>query len=366
MKGWMLASVLAIVVRPSAAGAAVPRVTGAAALGAAAHVALRAPHQEPPLFSSHDVVRVTLTADLEALEGDRRESPDRPGVLTLADGTARTVEIPVTVRTRGSFRRDRANCSFPPLRLDFEDAPTQGTVLEGQTTLKLVSSCHPERSSYDELVLKEYLAYRSVRIVTDRAFGVRLLEVTFADAGGRRPPRTRPAFVIEDADALARRLDATSFDLEEGKNLPVSAFDPLSLAHAGVVEYMLGGTDWSDVAGHNVEIFDRGGVAVAVPYDFDMTGLVDPPYATTNPAYGLSSVRERYYRGWCQNPLVTRAVLDAFRGARMEILELWASYPGLSDETRGRAIRYLEDFFSDIESDDGAQRRFLRDCRSPG
>ena len=77
----------------------------------------------------------------------------------------------------------------------------------------------------------------------------------------------------------------------------------------------------------------------------------------------LSSVRERYYRGWCTSPPVTRAVLDAFRGARPEILELWSSFPLLADDTRARAIRYLEDFFADIETDELAERRVFRDCR---
>ncbi len=304
--------------------------TACSAAHAAASTGRRQTRQEAPLFTAHEALAVTLTADLEALDGDRRASPDRPAVITLGDGSSGTVEIPLTVRTRGNFRRDPANCSFPPLRLDLTGAPTAGTVLEGQGELKLVSSCRPERRSYDELVLEEYLAYRSVVAVTDQAFRVRLLEMTFVDVEGRRPAQTRPAFLLEAADALAARLGVGVFDLEEGKTLPPSAFDPVSLVRAGVVEYMLGGTDWSAEAGHNVEILDRGGVAVAVPYDFDMTGIVDPPYATINPDFGLSSLEERYYRGWCGSPVVTRGVLDAFRTARSEILGLWASRHALS------------------------------------
>jgi len=352
MRSWILAAFLARAVAP------LPAWCAPVAVGAAG--------QDPPLFSSHDPLALTLTADLEALDGDRRASPDREALLSFADGVGNTVELPIIVRTRGSFRRDPANCSFPPLRLDLAGVATGGTVFEGQGELKVVSSCRPERSSYDELVVKEYLAYRSVLLITDHAFRVRPLALTLVDREGREPAQTRPAFLIEADDALASRLGATVFDLEEGKNLPASAFDPISLVRAGLVEYMVGGTDWSDVAGHNVEILDRGGVAVAVPYDFDMTGLVDPPYATTNPDFGLSSVRERYYRGWCQSRPATRAALDAFRSAREEILGLWASYPALAADTRARATRYLEDFFTDIETDERAEQRVLRDCRSAG
>ena len=43
------------------------------------------------------------------------------------------------------------------------------------------------------------------------------------------------------------------------------------------------------------------GVLVPIPYDFDATGIVNPPYAL--PAAGLSirNVRVRLYRGQCRD-----------------------------------------------------------------
>ncbi|MDX1494145.1 MAG: FAD:protein FMN transferase [Longimicrobiales bacterium] len=318
--------------------------------------------QATPLFASHDPLAVTLTADFTALRGDRDESPDRPGTLIVADEDGRTREIPVEVRTRGAFRLDPSNCSFPPLRLDVDGDAAFGTPFEGQDDLKLVSSCRPGRASYEELVVKEYLAYRSVGVVTDASFRVRLLEATFVDTGGDRED-TRVAFLVEEDEALARRLGAVVFDLEEGRNLPAQAFDPVSRMTNAIAQYMLANPDWSDVAGHNVEILDRGGVALAIPYDFDFSGVVDAPYATAPPEYQLASVRERYYRGWCENPVVTSQVMDRFRAAREGILQLWRSEEMLSAETRARSVSFLEDFFEAIEDVERAQRRFLRDCR---
>jgi len=221
-------------------------------------------------------------------------------------------------------------------------------------------------------VVKEYLAYRSVDAVTDASFGVRLLEASFADRGAGaeedtdEEPQPRLAFVIEDDDALAARLGATVYDLEEGKILPASAFEPVSRMTNAVAQYMVGNPDWADVAGHNVEILDRGGAALAVPYDFDFSGVVDAPYATPPPEYRLDSVRERYYRGWCENALVTAEVLARFRASRQEVLRRWRTEGRLSTAARSRAMRYLEEFFDDIETDDRAERRFLRDCRLLG
>ena len=129
-------------------------------------------------------------------------------------------------------------------------------------------------------------------------------------------------------------------------------------------EYMVGNPDWSDVAGHNVELLERAGAAVVVPYDFDFSGLVDAPYAFPPEALGLSSVRERVYRGWCANPVITAAALQRYRSAEADVLSLWRNDPLIDDDTRRRAISYLESFYDAIETDERARRRFLRDCRA--
>ena len=98
---------------------------------------------------------------------------------------------------------------------------------------------------------------------------------------------------------------------------------------------------------------------------FDSSGIVDAPYATFNPDLGIRSVRERRYRGLCSNAFLTGLVLDDVRAGRDETLRLGAEEPGLDDNTRARAIGYLESFYEDIETNERAQRRFLRDCRSP-
>lgn len=313
------------------------------------------------LFRVAEPLALTIFADFEALDGDRRSSPERPARFVATIGSSE-IELEGRVRTRGQFRLDPAHCSFPPLRLEV-DARSDPTVLDALDDTKLVSSCRPGRGRYDELVILEYLAYRSYQRVADDAFGVRRLDATFFDTSGRRDPARRPAFVIEEDDALAERRGSVVFELEDGMNLPAVAFDTRALVTTAVFQYMIGNTDWSDVAGHNVEILDRGGTATVVPYDFDSSGIVSAPYATFDPDLGISSVRERVYRGWCANDFVVGVVLERFRSEREGTLALWSAEPGLSDETRRDAIRYLESFYDDIETDERARRRFLRDCR---
>ena len=37
---------------------------------------------------------------------------------------------------------------------------------------------------------------------------------------------------------------------------------------------------------------------IPLPYDFDMTGWVNPSYATVNTTLGINSVQDRKYRGF--------------------------------------------------------------------
>ena len=280
-----------------------------------------------------------MAVDVTALRGDRRASPDRPATFTLtrlggsdtpvgisaADSAA--IEVSGEVRTRGAFRLDPSNCSFPPLRIDVDGVAT-GTALEGQDDVNLVSSCRPGRPSYDRLVRPEYLVYRTYALLSDVGFRTRWVEITFVDEGGGEPPSTRPGFLIEDDDALAERIGAVVFELEPGTNLPPSGLDPTSMTTTAVFEYMIGNADWSDVAGHNVELFERDGVAVVVPYDFDFSGLVDAPYAVPRrrcawPPCGSGSIaagaRIPWSRPRCWSASARQSVPCSSCGARMRV-----------------------------------------------
>ncbi len=337
-----------------AAGVAILSTTGPQA----------SPRDTVPLFASDAPLELTLEADFRQLRRDRRgETPERPARVRVVGSDGDTVTLPARLRTRGNFRRDPANCSFPPLRLNLEKGATEGTPFAGQDKLKVVGVCRPNRRSYEQLVLLEYLTYRAYALLTEASFRTRLARVTYVDTSGEDEPFTRYAFFIEDDDALASRMGATAFELEEGKNLPPQYFDPVSSARMAIFQYMIGNTDWSDVAGHNIQILDMGGVAVPVPYDFDFSGLVDAPYAVPDPDLGIRSVRERLYRGWCWPGLDVGPILEEYRTARSGILGLFQTVPDLDDGERGRAVRYLEAFFEEIETDARAQRTFLRDCR---
>ena len=67
-------------------------------------------------------------------------------------------------------------------------------------------------------------------------------------------------------------------------------------------EYMIGNTDWSVPAYHNIKLMqDRKNpesIPFAVPYDLNHCGFVNAPYAVPPEELGIETVKDRMYRGF--------------------------------------------------------------------
>ena len=77
----------------------------------------------------------------------------------------------------------RGALHHPPLFVSFGDETARGTLFEGQTMLPLTTHCR-DSSSYEQYVLKEYLAYRIYNLLTDKSLRVRLARVRTATPAG--------------------------------------------------------------------------------------------------------------------------------------------------------------------------------------
>ena len=93
------------------------------------------------------------------------------------------------------------------------------------------------------------------------------------------------------------------------------------------------------------------GTVIPIPYDFDFSGFVNPPYATPPEELHISDVRQRYFRGYCVHNAQSAAVAAQMRAARPQLLATLASTPGLDAKSLSRAQNYLNGFFNDIGTD---------------
>ena len=319
-----------------------------------------------PLFASDEVLQVTLTGPLQVLSRDRDTQPEeRPGTLSYIDDSGVERQFDVMIRPRGNSRRDRDVCTFPPLRLNFSKPDVDGTLFDKQNILKLVTHCRSP-AAFQNFVLKEYLAYRILNVLTDASFKVRLLKVSYVDSDRNRDPLVRYGFVIEHKKRLAKRLGLQTSDIAA---VEPGQLDPEQASIAELYQYLVSNTDYSFIRGpegeaccHNAILLEKeGGVFLPVPYDFDRTGLVDPPNGLPDEALGQRNFRERLFRGFCYAEPVREAALDKTRASKPAIMTLIESQPDLSVSHRKRALDFVEDYFR-IVDDERLRERALR-CR---
>ena len=317
------------------------------------------------LFQSTDPLTFTLTANFNAVNRDRDENSTKrfPATLGVAGDNGKSHDVKVTLGTRGHFRLRQTSCSFVPLRVEFDRQTASGTVFDGQKALKLVTHCR-ENNAYEQYTMREYLVYRIYNLLTPRSFRARLAKASYVDAASGKLLTSRYGMFLEDDDDVARRMEGRIAELF---NARFNELDAESQTLMFVFEYMIGSTDLSVIKLHNVRLVqDRARTLYPVPYDFDLSGLVDTSYALVDKRLGIASVRERLYRGPCRTPAQLEPVLEKFRAVRPQVLALYDSVPDLDPGYRRDARKYLEEFYSLIDRPDRVKKALIDGCAREG
>ena len=319
------------------------------------------------LFASHEPLAFTLTADFRAIDKDRDPQSTRrfPGVLTLA--TQGAAPIAVQLGTRGNSRLNVRTCDFPPLRVDFPKqdgkSAVKGTVFAGQETLKLVTH-YWASSTFDQYLLREYLVYRIFNVMTPRSFRARQAVVTYVDSTNGKRIEARPGIFIEEDGDLARRMGGRVVDLLRSQ---ARDLDPDAATTMAILQYMVGNTDYSIYALHNMKLVQTpalGRLLIPVPYDFDMTGLVNPYYAGVDKRLAIATVRDRLYRGPCRTMEELEPLLAVFRARQPDVLALVDALPGLRGGDRRDVRTFLNEFYETLARPGRVKRAFIDGCRS--
>lgn len=318
--------------------------------------------QPKPLFAASDPIHIVIQAPLSGLIHSRSDAVVQ-GTLTDPNGQA----LPVALSVRGITRRATDVCDFPPLRVQFSPAPPPTSLFAGQKKLKLVTHCR-NGASFQQYVLLEYSVYRMYNLLTPHSFRVRLANIDYLGADGR-PIISRVGYFLEDLSDLAKRNGMK--ETHAPTMIPETDLNPTDAARYALLQHMISNHDWSMRAGpagrnccHNAELIGPlgPGTTIPVPYDFDFSGFVNAPYATTPEQLHISSVRERVYRGYCIDNSQVIEVARQMREARPQMIAAVTSTPGLDPNTANKAISFLDGFFADIATDETVNSRLLRRC----
>jgi hypothetical protein len=310
------------------------------------------------LFDVTTPLHLNLSADFGALARDRGErKQDHPGVLAFATDEGDSVRLDVTLRTRGHYRL--RSCQYPPLKVAFAPGSTSRTIFAHQNALKLVVQCRGGRR-WGDYLLEEYLLYRVFDLVAERSFRVRLVDVTYLEPGVKHPSEMRRGFFVEDDDRMAHRYHA---DVFEQPGVGQEETDSAQMNLLAVFEYLAGNTDWSVGGLHNIVLIrDSTNVVYPVPYDFDWSGVIAPPYAFPDSRLGIHTVRERLFRAGCRTPEQLAPVFARFNERREAIAALYRGEEGLDPERVKQALDYFDEFYRTINDPRAARRAFSVNC----
>lgn len=318
-------------------------------------LARRIDAQNRKLFQDGPPLEFTLTSEFNLINSERTPNNLKqfPGVLTVGGA-----DISVKLGSRGHLRLKTQTCDFVPIKVQFP-RELDGTIFEGQTTLKLGTHCRSEQES-DQYVTREYLAYKLANLVTPLSFRARLARGTYVDTRSKKKISTHSALFLEHESDVARRLGGREVKLP---HMLFNEFDKDALTTMMMLEYMLGNIDYSIWALHNVVIVqDKTRKFFPVPYDFDLSGMVHPPYLAPDPRLFQRSGTERLYRGPCRTLEQFIAAAEPFRAHQVEMMAAIDSVSELSGAHRREMRDYLESFFRRIATPESIKKTFVDGC----
>ncbi|HRI62329.1 MAG TPA: hypothetical protein PK228_21460 [Saprospiraceae bacterium] len=283
----------------------------------------------------------TLELDLTDLINNKNTKTYFPGSLTTADGKMLKVEA----RSRGKFRR--RICDIPPLKLKFSKKELKAKGLDTLNEMKLVVPCFDDPQGED-LLLREYVAYRMFERLSPYSVRARLIKVIFRDKHVEEARKPVYCLLVEHEEQIAARLQGT---IVQEYGLKADTLQTDQAALTSVFEYMIGNTDWGLADVRNVYQFKSAPDQKInlIPFDFDFAGLVNAPYAVPKTDSGLKNVRERRLLAEGIPAAALRQAAEKIKSAQADIMAMCAA-GYLSKNTAKEMTHYMESFFQNIDN----------------
>jgi len=312
------------------------------------------------LFESDELLEITLKFDITTFKRKRSDTEYLDAVISYVSDTQDTIIQNIKVRARGEFRR--TFCDFPPVHLNFRLKDSIGSEFRGIDKLKLVPYCKP---GYEDYVLREYLVYKLYNVLTDYSLRVRLLRINFINsAKPDAKPLTQFGFVIEPVSVFEKRTGSTEVKTKISQRMVREEM----MNRVAIFNYMIGNTDWSVPAMHNVIIFSQPhtgpkDLGTIVPYDFDFSGIVNAEYAHPFESLPIKSIRERLYLGLCRSEESFKKSLSEFLEKKEEFYKVINSFPYLREKSKKDMIMFLSGFFHDFDRKNTIVYKLINDCK---
>mgnify|MGYP000859374229 CR=1 FL=1 len=307
--------------------------------------------QTTPLFEEQDLLTLKLKFSIKNVKYNTNDSTYLNSILYYKNASLAWDSLDVKLRARGQHRRE--NCYFTPLKLKLKKSSAKGTVFKGNEKLKVVLPCSANSTSNDYIV-KEYLAYKLYEIISPYHFKTRLVDIELIQEKGQRSKtHFLKGILIEDIDKVEKRFNAREY-----KRLihPFAQDDRYSI-NLAFFQYLIANTDFSTHFQHNVKLLFIDTKYISIPYDFDMSGLVNTNYSAVSGIDNLSRkiqyVTQRLYKGYKRDPLLFEETRQYFLSHKNEILN---TIDGLNEffinqNQIPKTKKFLMEFYDILEND---------------
>ena len=310
-------------------------------------------------FKDEGLIEITLTTDIRKLQSSKGDEVYQDASVNFRFPDSSVIDEKIRVAARGHFRREL--CNIPPLLLNFHNSTSPKLFSLGK--LKLVIGCGSNTDD-EQLVLKEYLAYKIYNLIEGKSFRVRLVRVNYREANGKLKPFSQYAFFVEDDNDMAERNGCEKRD--KAQYLTEST-DREMMTKVAVFEYMISNGDWSVPGNHNIKLIftkKEQSLPIAVPYDFDHSGFVNAGYAVPNELLGTETVTERVYRGFPRKMEELQATFGIFRNKKESIISLINNFALLSSRSKKVLVSYINEFYETINDKRQVQNIFIDNART--
>lgn len=315
------------------------------------------------VFDADTPLPIQLSLSIKKIRKTTNDSTYVPILFSYAGKSDEWQSIGAQIRKRGNFRLK--TCYYPPLKIKMSKKAVVNTPFSENRKFKMVTPCFRDESAND-FVLKEFIAYKLYELLSPYHFKTRMLTIDFEELRSKKSKRkSMKGFLIEDIDDVSKRLAAREL---KRKVHPLEQDARISIINA-FFQCMIGNTDFSTGYQHNQKLIFKNGESYPIPYDFDMSGLVNPPYAIVSKIQGrqlpIEKVTQRLYRGFVRDRSEIFEVRRLFLNKKTQLLKVIDTYkPYFDNASKHQDCKdFVAGFFKTVEDDNTFERMILDNLR---
>lgn len=312
------------------------------------------------LFQSDSILKLTIKLHINEVTHDLETRDEHEAILSYSDNNNVASTHNIKVKVRGKSRSSPDLCTFPPLELNFKKNKTENSLFEGQNKIKLVTHCS-QNSEFRRYVVEEYMIYKMYQLVTPFSHEVRMCEITYMDLDKSKKQFTKIGFLIEPIKDVAKRNHMALYK----DSIPHQDFcNRQELDKLTVFQFMIGNLDWEIGLRHNIKLIapKERGFPIAVPYDFDYSGLINTSYAAIPESLNIQSVRTRSFRGFCRFNDGYKVTLDYYQKLKPDFFSLVENAQYLTERNKNSIEKYLNSFYEILDDPKKVNKKITTTC----